>query len=34
MNWIIEQGKIMNIASIGLVCLYAFVGGVLIALGL
>lgn len=34
MNWIIEQGKIRNIACIGLVCLYAFGGGVLIAVGL
>lgn len=33
-DWIIEQGKIRNIACIGLVCLYAFGGGVLIAVGL
>lgn len=33
-DWIIEQGKIMNVASIGLVCLYAFGGGVLVAVGL
>lgn len=34
MNWIIEQGKIMNFVCMGLVCLYAFGGGMLIAVEL
>ena len=33
MNWIIEQGKIMNIVCKMLICIYAFGAGIAIALG-